>query len=63
MIVVVVVEYNYDFSGSLGNILTIVVIGRTRRLYNHCTPFLLSLAIGEFSLQPLSDIEIWKVSA
>ena len=26
--------------------MTIVVIGRTRRLYNHCTPFLLNLAIG-----------------
>jgi hypothetical protein len=32
--------------GTVGNGLTILVIGRTRRLYNHCTPFLLSLAIG-----------------
>ena len=30
----------------MGNSVTIVVIGRTRRLYNHCTPFLLNLAIG-----------------
>ena len=26
--------------GTVGNSLTLVVIGRTRRLYNHCTPFL-----------------------
>jgi len=32
--------------GSVGNLYTVVVIGRTRWLYNHCTPFLLSLAIG-----------------
>ena len=33
-------------TGTFGNGLTVVVIHRTRRLHNHCTPLLLNLAIG-----------------
>ena len=33
-------------SGTVGNSLALVVLGRTRRLYNHCTPLLSSLAVG-----------------
>ena len=39
--------------GTLGNGLTVVVLARTRRLYNHCTPLLMSLAVGEMT--PYSD--------
>ena len=35
--------------GTLGNGLTVVVLARTRRLYNHCTPLLMSLAVGEMT--------------
>lgn len=35
--------------GTLGNGLTVVVLARTRRLYNHCTPLLMSLAVGEMA--------------
>ena len=34
------------FPGTVGNSLTLVVVGRTRRLYNHCTPLLSSLAVA-----------------
>ena len=33
-------------TGSLGNSLTLMVLGKSRRLYNHCTPLLCSLAVG-----------------
>jgi len=32
--------------GTVGNGLTLIVLTRTKRLYNHCTPFLISLAVG-----------------
>lgn len=35
-----------SFLGTIGNSLTLVVLARTKRLYNHCTPFLFSLAVG-----------------
>ena len=50
--------YNYTLNhqeiiitipGTLGNGLTVVVLARTRRLYNHCTPLLMSLAVGEMT--------------
>ena len=37
---------NVPIPGTLGNGLTVVVLARTRRLYNHCTPLLMSLAVG-----------------
>ena len=32
--------------GTLGNTLTVLVIWKTRRLHNHCTTFLLNLALS-----------------
>ena len=42
-------EIMVTIPGTLGNGLTVVVLARTRRLYNHCTPLLMSLAVGEMT--------------
>ena len=39
--------------GTVGNILTILVIGKTKHLFNHCTPLLLNLAMGKISSRQL----------
>ena len=42
-------DHGDSILGTLGNGLTVVVLARTRRLYNHCTPLLMSLAVGEMT--------------
>ena len=37
---------NASLSGTFGNILTLLVMGKTKHLFNHCTPLLLNLAVG-----------------
>ena len=37
--------YQQFFKGTFGNLLTIIVMVKTRRLHNFCTPFLINLSV------------------